>query len=295
MIRRVIALAAVSVLCAVSGLPAQDGSEDSSAELEVTALDYEFQTPATEKIPAGWTTVELHNRGEETHVLELFRIPEEGTYREVRRYYGVLDTLGSDLEAGAIDSSTYRKALKEHRPSFELERAGGPGMVAPGRTTHATSRLKPGTHVMICYVRDSTGTAHIMRGMRERLEVGETSSAGEPPEADLEVTLAEYEMSVQGDLERGEQTVAVRFGDREKALEPPYMAAHLVRLEKGMKADTVLQWDGSAPAPAEALGGANPLQAGKTMYFTVDLDPGRYAMVFPAGDGSGSAKTFTVP
>lgn len=294
MIRRVVGLATISVLCVVSGLPAQDGSEDSRAELEVTARDYEFQTHATE-IPAGWATVELHNRGEETHVLELFRIPEEGTYREVRRYYGVLDTLGSDLEAGVIDSATYRKAVKKHRPSFELERAGGPGMVAPGRTTHATSRLKPGTHVMICYVRDSTGTAHIMRGMRDRLEVGEASSAGEPPEADLEVTLAEYEMSVQGDLERGDQTVAVHFGEREKALESPYMTVHLVRLEKGMTADRVLQWDASAPAPAEALGGANPLPAGKTMYFTVNLDPGRYALVFPAGDESGSAKTFTVP
>ena len=85
MIRRVVGLAAVGVLLAVIGLPAQEGPEEGRTELEVRALDYEFRTASTE-IPAGWTTVELHNRGEETHVLELFRIPEEGTYREIRRY-----------------------------------------------------------------------------------------------------------------------------------------------------------------------------------------------------------------
>ena len=294
MLRRVVGLTAVSILFGATGLPAQDGSEDGRPELEVTALDYEFQAASTE-IPAGWTTVELHNEGEETHVLELFRIPEEGTYREVRRYYGVLDTLISDLESGAIDSATYRKALKKHAPSFELERAGGPGMVAPGRTTHATSRLEPGTHVIICYVRDSVGTPHLFRGMRDRLEVEPSSAGGEPPEADLEVTLADYRMTVEGDLESGEQTVAVHYGEREKANEPPYMTLRLARLEEGMTSDTVREWDASAPAPATHLGGANPLPAGKTMYFTVNLEPGRYALVVPAGDGPRSAKTLTVP
>jgi plastocyanin len=217
MFRRVVGLTAVGVLFAVTGLAAKEGADDGRPEIEVTAMDYEFQT-ASEEVPAGWTTVELTNEGEETHVLELFRIPEEGTYREVRRYYGVLDTLGSDLAAGTIDSATYRETLKEHTPSFQLERVGGPGMVAPGRTTHATSRLEPGTHVMICYVRDSTGTPHIMRGMRSRLEVAPSSSEAKAPEADLEVTLAEYRMTVEGDLERGEQTVAVHYGEREKAL-----------------------------------------------------------------------------
>jgi len=203
MIRRVAGLTAVGVVLAVSGLAAQEGADDGRPELEITALDYEFRAAAAE-VSAGWRTVEFHNEGEETHVLELFRIPEDGTYREVRRFYGVLDTLRADLEAGVIDSATYRKTLKEHTPSFELERAGGPGMVAPGRTTHATSRLEPGTHVMICYVRDSVGTPHLFRGMRGRLEVEPSSAGKEPPESDLEVTLAEYEMTVEGDLESGE-------------------------------------------------------------------------------------------
>lgn len=69
---------------------------------------------------------------------------------------------------------------------------------------------------------------------------------------------------------------------------------NLVRLQEGMTPDRVLERDASAPAPAERPGGANPLQAGKTMHFTVDLEPGRCALVFPVGDGSGSAKTFTV-
>ena len=294
MIRRVAGLTAVGVVLAVSGLAAQEGADDGRPELEITALDYEFRAPAAE-VSAGWRTVEFHNEGEETHVLELFRIPEDGTYREVRRFYGVLDTLRADLEAGVIDSATYRKTLKEHTPSFELERAGGPGMVAPGRTTHATSRLEPGTHVMICYVRDSVGTPHLFRGMRGRLEVGPSSAGKEPPEPDLEVTLADYEMTVEGDLESGEQTVAVHYGEREKALEPPYMTVRFARLGEGTTSDTVRQWDGSAPAPADYLGGANPLPAGETMYFTVNVDPGRYALVIPAGEGPGAEETFTVP
>lgn len=295
MTRSIVGLLALALLVGAAGAPAQDGDTDEPYLLEVTGLDYEFQTSTTE-IPAGWTTIELVNRGEETHMLELLRIPEDGSFREFRVYFGALDTLQSDLEEGAIDSATYRKALKRHLPEWlpTAEFRSGPGLVAPDRTARTTVRLEPGTYAMMCFIADSAGKAHIMRGMRSRLTVTEASEAGSPPDPDVELTLADYEITVEGRMTSGEQTVAVHFGERPEAGTSPFQDVQLVRLDDGARLEEVVQWDGSAPAPAEFLGGAHQMAAGNTAYVTVDLEPGRYAWVSNSSDEKGMKKVFTV-
>lgn len=259
MIRRVIGPIACVTLVGAAGASAQDGSGERPPALEVSALDYEFQTPTTE-LPAGWTTVALRNEGQETHTLEFGRIPEGGSYREVRDFFGAFDTLQTDLEEGAIDSATFRKAVKRHTPAWisSVEYRGGPGLVAPGRTARTTVDLKPGTYLALCYVADSAGDYHYTRGMRSKFTVTESSNGASPPDADVELTVAGYEISMEAEMTTGEQTVAVHFGERENPQEEPFQDVQLVRLEEGMTVDDVTQWDVSAPAPADFLGGPTP-------------------------------------
>ena len=51
------------------------------------------------------------------------------------------------------------------------------------------------------------------------------------------------------------------------------------------------------PAPAEFLGGTHEMPAGGRAYFTVRLEPGRYAWIaeVPSPVEKGMLKTFTVP
>ena len=296
MIRRVVGSIAVALLAGTTGTLAQDSEHEGPPVLEVTARDYEFQTTTTE-IPAGWTTVALENRGGETHMLSFARLPDEGSYRRLMHFRGVLDTLQARLEEGAIDSATFVEAARSEVPPWysDIENGSGPGLVTPGRTARTTVRLEPGTYVMGCFLPDSAGTLHYARGMRSKMTVTEASSGASPPEADVELTLAGYEMSMDGRMSVGEQTVAVHFGEREKAGEAPYQDIRLARLEEGVEVSDLVQWDDTPPAPAELLGGAHPLPAGETAYFTVNLEPGRYAWFSYSSDEKGMTETFSVP
>ena len=296
MIHRVIGLIVIATLVGAAGATAQDGDSEGPPVLEVSAVDYEFQSPTTE-VPAGWTTVALHNEGEETHMLEFARIPNEGSYRGLRELYGAFDTLQADLEEGAIDSATVRKAMKSHTPAWfsDMEYLSGPGLVAPGRSARTTVDLEPGTYAILCFISDSAGTFHYARGMRSKFTVTEPSNGASPPDADVELTVADYEISSEGQMTAGEQTVAVHFGERENPQEAPFQDVQLVRLEEGMTVEDLADWDGSAPAPADFLGGAHALAAGNTAYVTVDLEPGRYAWVSNSTDEKeGMKKVFTV-
>lgn len=293
MLRRALGLTALALAAPLSALSAQETPSGDRPVLEVTGTEYEFRMPATE-VPSGWTTLELENRGEETHELVMVRVPEEGTYRELRRFLGVQDTLLTRLESGAIDSAEYLEAVKRHRPAWVSDiEAVGVLPLAPGRSMRATVDLAPGVYQAICFVGDSTGRAHWRRGMQTRLEVTGESTDAAPPAADVEMTVAGGEIETEGRLRRGSQTVAVRFGERPSSAEGPPPSLRLVRLEEGATVEEARAWDASAPAPVEFLGGTPGRPAGETVYLTVDLEPGRFAWLGPSE--LGMTETFTVP
>ncbi|MGB5304203.1 MAG: hypothetical protein WBP17_13740, partial [Gemmatimonadota bacterium] len=76
---------------------------------------------------------------------------------------------------------------------------------------------------------------------------------------------------------------------------------HVVRLDEGTDLDEVIAWmdwmnvDGlRAPSPATFLGGVHEMPAGYTAFFTVDLEPGRYAWIAESGAARGMVEEFTV-
>jgi hypothetical protein len=275
-------------------------SSSGSAVVEVIAADYAFQAPA--EIPSGWTTFRFRNEGREHHFFTLTRLPADKTLEDYQREVGApFDTVWDALKTGAADKVQAGEMLGRLLPAWyaSAQPMGGAGLVAPGRSVRTTVNLVPGTYVMECYVKTADGTFHASLGMQRPITVTEEASGGTPPDADIDITLTNFEIAVEGALTSGEHNVAVHF------VEHPEIGlgndVHLVRLEDGMSVDEVVPWmdwmnlNGlRAPAPAEFVGGVQEMPVGHTGYFSVDLEPGRYAWISESAAAQGMVKEFTV-
>ena len=153
---------------------------------------------------------------------------------------------------------------------------------------------------MECYIKTADGIFHSSLGMQRPITVTSESSGASPPESDIEVTLSNYEIAIEGELTQGEHTVAVHFAEQ------PAVGlgndVHVVRLETGTNLDEVVRWmdwmnvDGlRAPAPARFVGGTQEMPVGYTAYFTIELLPGRCAWISEAPAANGMVQGFTVP
>lgn len=302
---------AIATLAACQA-PDRDATPDAASEaavqspseahvVEVTAVDYAFQAPA--EIPSGWTTFRMKNEGQEEHFLLLNRLPEGKTFEDYRREVAApFDSVWYSLRAGSIDQAEAGSRLGSLLPDWYLSsvrQMGGPGLVAPGGISQASARLDPGIYVIECYVKSPDGVFHSSLGMARPLTVTDASSGAPAPHADLEMTLSNYDISIDDEIAPGEHTVAVHFAEHpEVGLGND---VHLVRLEDDADVDEVVEWMGwmnlnglKSPAPAEFLGGTQEMPVGYTAYFAVDFEPGRYLWISESTAEMGMLKEFTV-
>jgi hypothetical protein len=265
----------------------------------VAALDYVFDAPA--EIPSGWITFRMENRGREHHFLLLARLPTGKTFEDYQREIGPsFDSTWHALREGTVDKAEAGQMLGQLLPEWyaSVVYMGGPGLVAPDGIARTTVNLEPGTYVMECYVKTPDGEFHASLGMQRPITVTNESSGGRAPEADIEITLSNYQIVVEGELSSSEHTIAVHFEQHpEVGLGND---VHVVRLEDETNLSELVTWmdwmevNGlRAPAPANFLGGAQEMPVGHTAYFTVDLRPGRYAWVSES-TAEGMAKEFTI-
>jgi hypothetical protein len=177
--------------------------------------------------------------------------------------------------------------------------SGGPALTEPGETSEATVLLEPGTYVMECYVKTPQGTWHTSRGMVTELVVTDEPNGASAPEADVRLTLSNYEIDVTGEMTTGPRTVAVHVEE-----DPEGFMLHdvnLVRLDGDTTVDDVVAWmdwmdleQFRSPAPGHFLGGVEHMVSGRTGYVSVDLEPGRYAWVSEGYGARGMVEAFTV-
>jgi hypothetical protein len=125
------------------------------------------------------------------------------------------------------------------------------------------------------------------------------------PGAALELTLSsERGIVMAGAPVVGQHTVAVRFADQ--AVHENFVGhdVHLARLTDTTDIDALAAWMDwtrpgglETPAPVEFVGGVNEMPAGTTGYFTIRLEPGRYAWIAEVPDpaSKGMLTVFTVP
>lgn len=126
------------------------------AVVDVTAGDYAFEGLPAE-LPAGPTTFELANEGEEVHELILLRKGE-----------GVTLTAEELLE------------LPEEEAMAQAEMVGSPAFAAPGDSAYTVKDLEPGEYIAICFIPTGMtgvdgpppdGPPHAVHGMHAELTV----------------------------------------------------------------------------------------------------------------------------
>lgn len=255
--------------------------------VEVTARDYVFQAPS--EIPSGWTTFQLNNEGTETHFMVIYSLPEGKTYEDSKQEIAEpFDRALAALNDGSADRQAAGQILIDNFPewSAEIVYQGGPGFVSPGRTAETTIHLEPGTYVIECYVKTPDGHFHSTHGMAQQLDVTAEPNGAPEPNADVRMTISSDGLSAPDEIAPGRHTVRLDFEDQ--TLHENFLGhdAHLVRVTDNTDLGEVARWidwmevEGLRGAgPAEFLGGTHERSAGETAYFTIDVEPGRYAWI----------------
>lgn len=275
--------------------------------VDLRAVGMKFAGPS--QIPAGWTTFRFTNASGMTH-FAILDVPPEGV--DARVMNDTVMTPFQDAMDGmnAGDEEAVNAAFARF-PAWiaDLTRAGGPGIVSAGLTGETTVYLAPGHYVIECYVKidgvfHSTSPGDGELGMVMDLTVTDApNGAPEPtPTATLAVRNTGFEW-VGGGPVAGTNTVRVNF-EEQQAL-PSFVGndVHLIRVsgpDALGRANDWMDWRTPGglqdPAPAQFLGGINDLPAGANGYFTVDLEPGDYALIaeMPDPQAAGFVLPFSI-
>jgi hypothetical protein len=268
--------------------------------VDVTARDYYFVV--SDSIPSGWITFRLKNEGECHHFFFLTLLPDSIPFERYGKDVGSAFVIARDSLQAGMDKAKAGALLGSLLPKWygSAKYMGGTGLIAPGKTALTTMKLVPGTYVMECYMKTKEGKFHGELGMVRPITVTEkVSEMKEPNDADLDLTLSNNNIEPNGELSSGIHRVAVHFKEQ------PQIGLgndiHLVQLNKNTDMDQLIAWmdwmniNGlRAPAPVEFLGGTQEMPAGYTSYFTVDLEPGRYAWISETAKDKNLVKEFTI-
>ncbi len=259
------AIAAVLLLSACTAKDAKNetAAADSAAtaapaaakEETITATDNAFDAPA--EIPAGLTNFRMVDNGKELHHATLIKLEEGKTY--------------ADFLAGM-------QAMKPGTPPPGwVVPAGGPNAVGPGATSALTMVMQPGNYAIVCFIPDAKGVPHVAHGMVKQLTVTPAANANmTEPTADITVTMSDYKWEFSQPLTAGQHTLKLVTAPGQPheftffKLMPGKTAADIPKyVETGMQ----------GPPPAMPLGGVAGVAAGTPSFYTVNLEPGEYAVV----------------
>lgn len=275
--------------------------------MDVTITDKQFHAP--KEIASGWVTFRVTNRSPMVHFALVDHMPAghgiEDNQREVAPPFQDAMNL---MAAGDTDAANAR--FGELPDWFaDVFQIGGTGLISPGGTAQATVYLEPGTYLLECYVKTdgifhgtppSAGTY----GMVHEFQVLERESDAREPKANVEVTVSsERGIEIASQIAKGRSTVAVHFADQHAYGNFVGHDVHVAQLAEDTDLEALERWMDwrdpaglSTPAPVRFLGGLNEMPVGSTGYFTIDLQPGRYALIseVPNARESGLYREFTV-
>lgn len=238
--------------------------------VSLTASEYSLESPDT--IPAGWTTLRLHNNGKEIHYGHIVRLDSGKTVRNL-----------VDAYAEAIRTSG-------PRPKW-VTRFGGPGGTYPGDSSSVTQYLEPGNYVWICPVEDESGSPHFGKGEVKPFVVGaadpRVADREAAPKADMVVRLMDFSFAVDTPLTAGRHTIRVENA----GIEPHDLV--LMKLASGKTAEDIQAWlnperarradQAGPPPPFESLGtgagGIATIAPGMQSFFETNFSPGEYVMI----------------
>ncbi|HSF68916.1 MAG TPA: hypothetical protein VLA47_00945, partial [Nitrospira sp.] len=211
-------------------------SPPSSNVVTFTASDHRFKGP--DQLPAGQTTVRLHNKGKDPHQLQFLKLEPGKTAAD----------LAAALKAGGGVVPPWAKHM------------GGPNGVDAGRTSEATLYLEPGSYVIICGVPGKNHQTHAAVGMQKTLTITDTSPP--PPEfsGNFHMAMFDYEFVVVQPLRRGRHSFYVINRGHQ------VHQVSFVRLNRGASTEDLLKAvsrDEPSPLPGKLIGGMSGLEPGR--------------------------------
>ncbi|MCK0158565.1 hypothetical protein MWU65_15350 [Cellulophaga sp. F20128] len=272
--------------------------------ITVVTQNMEFQMVDT--IPSGWNTFVYKNESNETHFFLLDKYPEEKTIENTLTDVAPVFAEGMDLINNGKSQEGFAVFNKLPPWYFEIVFYGGVGLIAPKHTATTTVKLDPGYYIMECYVKMPNGKFHTLMGMAKPVIVTEEDSGNTPPEATVNITLSgETGISYDKPITTGKQVFSILVKDQKPHENFIWHDVNLVKLEDAVTEETLEAWmDWShpkglitpVPKGLTFLGGVNDMPTGSTGYFTVNLKPGKYALVseVPNTIRKNMLKTFTI-
>jgi len=276
--------------------------------VDVKAVGLQFEAPS--EIPSGWTTFRFKNDSVMTHFALVERMPEGIGIEEQQRQAAPVFQAGMDLLSAGKEDEAMAKFGELPEWFGNVVFLGGPGLLAPGHEAEETVFLEPGTYLLECYVK-TNGVFHSnppspeSYGMVHQFVVTDEDNGAPEPQESLKIALSSTDgIDVSGEPIAGRQTVAVQFVDQKVYENFVGHDVHLVRLKDDTDLGALAEWMDwrrptglSTPAPVEFLGGTNEMPADGRAYFTVTLEPGRYAWISEVPDpaSKGMLVEFQVP
>ncbi len=298
--RRFITFLVIGIIILFQACSAGDEQNQTSPEnqteipvVEVVASDYAFQAPDT--ISSGWTTLRFINgQNMEIHELGLAKLPDG---KNMGDYLGEImppwESALQQLQNGEIEASEIGSVAYKTLPEWnsDIQYVKSRGLISAGKQAENTMSLEPGTYMIECWVKNADGEIHISRGMIRPLIVLDTGNNASAPEADYEITVGPDGVETSGELTAGKHMFSLGF-DLDENDQLVYDDVHLIEVTDDTDLAQIADWMPwykagglRAPAPAVFLGGADAygsVPEGGNAYFSIDVQPGRYAWIVVA-------------
>lgn len=247
-------VAAVAVAAGCAKKEAAPVAQAGPNHVIVTATDFAFQAP--DSVTAGLEMFHLVNKGPSLHHIQVVR-----------------------LDSGKTLGDLMTAMKNPGPPPAWVKDVGGPNAVAPTGVDTAVAylTLAAGNYALLCFVPDSTGAPHVMRGMARALTV--TASAATPamePQPDVMVHLKDYDFVITGSLTAGAHTIRV-INDGPQGHE--MLIAALAPRKKVMDLVNWVNGGMKGMPPGKPMGGVTALEPGAHATIVVTLAKGNYGLI----------------
>jgi len=272
--------------------------------IEIISKNMDFQMPDT--IPSGWNTFLYKNLSPQTHFFAIEKYPEGKTLEDVKTLVIPFFDSGMKLINEGKSKEGFAEFGKLPEWFSEVKNLGGSGLTSPGNIAETTIKLERGNYFIECYVKMSNGVFHSSMGMFQEFVVSDIDSGNTELEADINIVISSTEGIVFNDsISSGKHTFSVFFKDQ---IVHENFAGHdinLTKMDKNASIEELENWMNwvdpkglidPSPTGITFIGGVNNMPASNKGYFTVDLQPGNYALIseVPNALSKNMLKTFVV-
>jgi plastocyanin len=223
------------------------------------AVNYGFKGP--DNIPAGLTSVHIVNKGKDLHQVQLIRLTDGKTAEDF---------------AAAYKANPFNPEGPAPAPAW-IHFAGGPNAVIPGDSATAIVNLEPGNYLVVCFIPDSQGVAHVALGMMKPVTVkGAADKGRSEPKAEIVITGVDFSLSIDKSIKPGLQTI--RFNNA--GTQPHEVVVVQLPPDTSVK-DFAEDFEPghNGPPPGKPIGGMSGIDKGGHGFFMAKFEPGHYGLI----------------